>query len=447
MNVITKNKVKQTGRSFLFTIGLFGSRETIIYITTFSVAVKFLTFCLDLEDQLAAMRKKAADALPGSSWMPFEINPNLPPETADIVIVGGGVVGWSIAYWLKQKERLPRGMRVLVVERDPSVSGPVVTPAPPTLNPSSVSQQEHLGVMNEDPVDLQFNHSGYLFLASVSCYAGLENEGWFDPWSLLNAFRRKAISLGAIQCFGEVTDFKYTTHIRTTADEEQLETRRIKSVKVQMPNSMEYQPVECAIVVNAAGAYSGKLAEMLGIGRGPQDSIYGLPVPVEPRKRYVYVVHCPDGPGLDCPLLIDYSGVYFRREGLGGNYISGISPEEAEEPDTSNLEVDHQFFEDKVWPKLAQRVPAFEKLKVTSAWAGFYDYNTFDQNGIIGIHPLISNMYFATGFSGHGLQHSPAVGRAVAELILDGGFKTLNLKRMSFSRIFAQEPMLEQNIV
>uniref|UniRef100_A0A3Q2Q2K1 FAD-dependent oxidoreductase domain-containing protein 1 n=1 Tax=Fundulus heteroclitus TaxID=8078 RepID=A0A3Q2Q2K1_FUNHE len=405
------------------------------------------------------MRKKAADALPGSSWMPFEINPNLPPETADIVIVGGGVVGWSIAYWLKQKERLPRGMRVLVVERDPSVSGPV------HLN--CFELKLHLGVMNEDPVDLQFNHSGYLFLASeekqhwvnnlaavwisreggVSCYAGLENEGWFDPWSLLNAFRRKAISLGAIQCFGEVTDFKYTTHIRTTADEEQLETRRIKSVKVQMPNSMEYQPVECAIVVNAAGAYSGKLAEMLGIGRGPQDSIYGLPVPVEPRKRYVYVVHCPDGPGLDCPLLIDYSGVYFRREGLGGNYISGISPEEAEEPDTSNLEVDHQFFEDKVWPKLAQRVPAFEKLKVTSAWAGFYDYNTFDQNGIIGIHPLISNMYFATGFSGHGLQHSPAVGRAVAELILDGGFKTLNLKRMSFSRIFAQEPMLEQNIV
>ncbi|XP_035998654.1 FAD-dependent oxidoreductase domain-containing protein 1 [Fundulus heteroclitus] len=461
-------------------------------------------FFKDLEDQLAAMRKKAADALPGSSWMPFEINPNLPPETADIVIVGGGVVGWSIAYWLKQKERLPRGMRVLVVERDPSYSR-----ASTVLSVGGIRQQfslpeniylslasadfmrninEHLSVMNEDPVDLQFNHSGYLFLASeevahimeenyntqrlagakVSLLSpqrvkenfpwintegvalasyGLENEGWFDPWSLLNAFRRKAISLGAIQCFGEVTDFKYTTHIRTTADEEQLETRRIKSVKVQMPNSMEYQPVECAIVVNAAGAYSGKLAEMLGIGRGPQDSIYGLPVPVEPRKRYVYVVHCPDGPGLDCPLLIDYSGVYFRREGLGGNYISGISPEEAEEPDTSNLEVDHQFFEDKVWPKLAHRVPAFEKLKVTSAWAGFYDYNTFDQNGIIGIHPLISNMYFATGFSGHGLQHSPAVGRAVAELILDGGFKTLNLKRMSFSRIFAQEPMLEQNIV
>ncbi|XP_038146305.1 FAD-dependent oxidoreductase domain-containing protein 1 [Cyprinodon tularosa] len=461
-------------------------------------------FFKDLEAQLAAMRQKAMDALPGSSWTPFEINPNLPPETADIVIVGGGVVGWSIAYWLKQKEKLSKGMRVLVVERDPTYSQ-----ASTVLSAGGIRQQfsllenihlslasadfmrninEHLSVVNEDPVDLQFNQSGYLFLASeevahimeqnyntqrmsgakvsllsqhqlkekfpwintegvVLASYGLENEGWFDPWTLLNAFRRKAISLGVIQCFGEVTNFKYTTHVRMTANDEQIDVRRIKSVKVQMPNSMEYQPVECAIVVNAAGAFSGRLAETLGIGLGPKDSLAGIPVPVEPRKRYVYVVHCPDGPGLDTPFLIDYSGVYFRREGLGGNYICGISPEEAEEPDTSNLDVDHQFFEDKVWPKLANRVPAFEKLKVTSAWAGFYDYNTFDQNGIIGLHPLINNMYFATGFSGHGLQHSPAVGRAVAELILDGEFQTLDLKGFSFRRILAQEPMLERNIV
>lgn len=150
-----------------------------------------------------------------------------------------------------------------------------------------------------------------------------------------------------------------------------------------------------------------------------------------------------------------------------------------EEPDTGNLDVDHQFFEDKVWPHLANRVPAFEKLKVkpridpfycnavvltrirpvstskscvsarqvTSSWAGFYDYNTFDQNGIIGMHPLINNMYFATGFSGHGLQQSPAVGRAVAELIVDGNFKTLDLGNLGFRRILEQEPMLERNIV
>uniref|UniRef100_A0A3Q1EES8 FAD-dependent oxidoreductase domain-containing protein 1 n=1 Tax=Acanthochromis polyacanthus TaxID=80966 RepID=A0A3Q1EES8_9TELE len=456
-------------------------------------------FFKDLEAQLAAFRKKAADALPGSSWSPLQINPNLPPERADIVIVGGGVLGWSIAYWLKQKEMVRGGVRVLVVEKDPTYSQ-----ASTVLSAGGIRQQfsllenihlslasadfmrninEHLGVLNEDPVDLQFNQSGYLFLASeevahimeenystqryagakvsllsptqlkqkfpwlntdgvVLASYGLENEGWFDPWTLLNAFRRKAISMGVIQCCGEVTGLLPPSDTKT----EKLNILT-KKPRVQMPNSLEYQPVECAIVVNAAGAFSGKLTEMLGIGSGPKDSIAGIPLPVEPRKRYVYVVHCPDGPGLDSPFLIDYSGVYFRREGLGGNYIAGVSPEEAEEPDTSNLEVDYQFFEEKVWPCLAHRVPAFEKLKVTSAWAGFYDYNTFDQNGIIGIHPLINNMYLATGFSGHGLQHSPAVGRAVAELILDGNFKTIDLSNFSFRRILTQEPMLEINIV
>uniref|UniRef100_A0A669F7G1 FAD-dependent oxidoreductase domain-containing protein 1 n=1 Tax=Oreochromis niloticus TaxID=8128 RepID=A0A669F7G1_ORENI len=446
---------------------------------------------------MEAMRKKAVDALPGSSWTPLEINPNLPPERADIVIVGGGVVGWSIAYWLKQKEMVRGGVRVLVVEKDPTYSQ-----ASTVLSAGGIRQQfslpenihlslasadfmrninDHLGVLNEDPIDLQFNHSGYLFLASEAVahimeenystqrYAGakvsllsptqlkekfpwlntegvvlasygLENEGWFDPWTLLNAFKRKAISMGAIQCCGEVT---VCTSFFPTSDDGMSACVE----QVQMPNSLEYQPVECAIVVNAAGAFSGKLTEMLGIGFGPKQSIAGIPLPVEPRKRYVYVVHCPDGPGLDTPFLIDYSGVYVRREGLGGNYIAGASPEEAAEPDASNLEVDHSFFEENVWPHLAFRVPAFEKLKVTSAWAGFYDYNTFDQNAIIGTHPLINNMYFATGFSGHGLQHSPAVGRAVAELILDGSYKTLDLSGFGFNRILTQEPKLERNIV
>ncbi|KAM9846496.1 FAD-dependent oxidoreductase domain-containing protein 1 [Aulostomus maculatus] len=461
-------------------------------------------FFKDLEAQLAAMKKKAADALPGSDWSPLEINPNLPPERADIVIVGGGVVGWSVAYWLKQKERVRGGLRVVVVEKDTSYSQ-----ASTVLSAGGIRQQfslpeniflslasahflrninEHLSVLNEEMVDLQFNQSGYLFLASeevahimeenyktqrdagakVSLLSatqlkekfpwintdgvalashGLENEGWFDPWMLLNAFRRKAISLGVVQCCGEVTGFRSDIKMMATLDDKTWNVRRIKFVEVQMPNSLEYQLVECAVVVNAAGAFSGKLVQMLGMGFGPKNTLAGISLPVEPRKRYVYVLHCPEGPGLDTPFLIDYSGIYFRREGLGGNYIAGMSPEEAEEPDTTNLDVDHQFFEDKIWPRLAHRVPAFENLKVTSSWAGFYDYNTFDQNGIIGTHPMLENMYFATGFSGHGLQHSPAIGRAVAELIIDSGFRTLDLSGLGFRRILAQEPMLERNIV
>ncbi|CAB1352868.1 unnamed protein product [Coregonus sp. 'balchen'] len=440
---------------------------------------------------------KAADAMPGSDWTPFEKNRSLPPERADIVIVGGGVVGWSIAYWLKQKEMIRDGVRVLYSQASTVLSAGGIRQQfslPENIHLSMASADfmrninEHLSVLNEDPVDLQFNHSGYLFLASekvahimeenystqrhagakvsllsptqlkekfpwintdgvVLASYGLENEGWFDPWMLLNAFRRKAISMGVYQCFGEVTGFRYTTNTMTTAEGDKVDFRRIKYANVQMPNSLEYQPVECAIVVNAAGAYSSKVAEMMGIGFGPKDTIAGIPLPVEPRKRFIYVVHCPNGPGLDTPFLVDYSGVYFRREGLGGNYIAGMSPEEEEEPETNNLEVDHEFFQEKIWPHLAHRVPAFECLKVTSAWAGFYDYNTFDQNGIVGMHPLVNNMFFATGFSGHGLQHSPAVGRAMAELILDGGFKTLDLSALSFKRIMTKEPMLERNIV
>ncbi|XP_058484173.1 FAD-dependent oxidoreductase domain-containing protein 1 [Solea solea] len=461
-------------------------------------------FFKDLEVQLAAARQKAVDAMPGSSWSPIEINPSLPPERADIVIVGGGVVGWSIAYWLKQKERVRGALKVVVLEKDTTYAQ-----ASTVLSAGGIRQQfslpenihlslasadfmrninDYLGVLDEEPIDLQFNHSGYLFLASenvahimeenystqrdagakvsllsptqlkekfpwintdgvVLASHGLENEGWFDPWTLLNAFRRKAMSMGVVQCCGEVTDFKYSVNRAMTTEGESLDIRRIKSVKVQMPNSLEYQPVECAIVVNAAGAFSSKLAQILRVGSGAKNTFEGISLPVEPRKRFVYVFHCPDGPGLDTPFLVDYSGVYFRREGLGGNYITGASPEEENEPDTGNLEVDHEFFMEKIWPNLAHRIPAFEKLKVTSAWAGFYDYNTFDQNGIIGLHPLIPNMYFATGFSGHGLQHSPAVGRAVAELILDGNFQTLDLSRFDFRRLLNQEPMLERNIV
>ncbi|XP_068096423.1 FAD-dependent oxidoreductase domain-containing protein 1 isoform X2 [Hyperolius riggenbachi] len=276
---------------------------------------------------------------------------------------------------------------------------------------------------------------------------GLENEGWFDPWMLLNALRRKALSMGVMFCHGEVTDFETTAQEIHSAQGDLLHIKTIKQVIVTMPNSMENHPVDCSAVVNAAGAWSSKLAELAGVGIGDPDSIDGIKLPVEPRKRYVYVFNSPEGPGMDCPLLIDSSGAYFRREGFGGNYIGGLSPPEDEEPDTSNLDVDHDYFQQKVWPLLAHRVPVFESLKVKSAWAGFYDYNTYDQNGVIGTHPLVQNMYFACGFSGHGLQQSPAVGRAVAELLYESGFQTLNLQSFGFERFIVDKPVLERNIV
>lgn len=347
---------------------------------------------------------------------------------------------------------------------------------------------EYLAVVDDPPLDLQFNPSGYLFLASeegatimennvkvqrqegakvclmspeqlrkkfpwmntegvaLASY-GLENEGWFDPWCLLQGLRRKVQSMGVLFCHGEVTRFVSSSNHMETAIGEKVTLKRIHEVHVKVDHSQEYQPVECSIVVNAAGAWSGRIAELAGIGKGPSGTLQGTKLPVEPRKRYVYLWHCPQGPGLEAPLVADPSGAYFRREGLGNNYLGGCSPAEEEEPDPGNLEVDHDFFQEKVWPHLAQRVPAFETLKVRRAWAGYYDYNTFDQNGVVGPHPLVVNMYFATGFSGHGLQQAPAVGRAVAEMMLEGHFQTINLSPFLFSRFYLGEKAQEHCII
>lgn len=91
--------------------------------------------------------------------------------------------------------------------------------------------------------------------------------------------------------------------------------------------------------------------------------------------------------------------------------------------------------------------PGFMFTQVQRAWAGYYDYNTFDQNGVVGPHPLVTNMYFATGFSGHGLQQALAVGRAVAEMVLEGNFQTLDLSAFLFSRFYLGEKVLEHNII
>ena len=139
------------------------------------------------------------------------------------------------------------------------------------------------------------------------------------------------------------------------------------------------------------------------------------------------------------PLTVDPCGVWFRPEGR--TFICGRSPTPAQEPADRDLDaIDHAFFDDEIWPQLAARVPAFEAVKVVGAWAGFYDYNTLDQNGIIGAHPGIANLYFANGFSGHGLQQAPAVGRAIAELIIAGRYLTLDLTRLGYERIARAPP-------
>jgi sarcosine oxidase len=137
--------------------------------------------------------------------------------------------------------------------------------------------------------------------------------------------------------------------------------------------------------------------------------------------------------------------VTFRPE--GAHYIAIHSPPPEDDPVSGDLEADYEPFERVIWPALAARVPAFEAIKLTGAWAGHYDYNSFDQNAVIGPHPEVANLHFCNGFSGHGLQQSPAAGRAVAEQILHGAYLSLDLSALGWSRLIEGRPLKEENVV
>ncbi|CAK9822143.1 FAD-dependent oxidoreductase domain-containing protein 1 [Anthophora retusa] len=418
--------------------------------------------------------------------------PPIIPRQCDVVIIGGGVIGSSIAYWLK-KRVYSEDFRVFVIERDP-----MYTTASTVLSVGGLRQQfslkeniemslfgaefirninDYLGIYGQPAIDPIFHPYGYLMLASekgaerltensklqnflgaknillsaaklknmfpwlntedieLGCL-GLEKEGWFDPWTLLCAFKKKAMVLGARYISGEACGFTYKP------DEDPGD--RLDQLVIKTKEG-EINTVQFSIAIVAAGAFSGDIAKMAKIGI--ENDIRQVCLPVEPRKRYVYCFHSPDGPGLNCPLTIDYSGTYFRREGLAGTFICGKSPEESEEPPVQDLNVDYDYFDEKIWPLLANRVPVFEKLKLKSSWAGYYEFNTFDQNGIIGPHPYYRNLVFATGFSGHGIQQAPAVGRAIAEIIVDGQYMTIDLSNLHFDRIIKRTHMSEINIV
>jgi glycine/D-amino acid oxidase-like deaminating enzyme len=190
----------------------------------------------------------------------------------------------------------------------------------------------------------------------------------------------------------------------------------------------------CGAVVDAAGPWAAEVAAMAGVA-----------LPVEARRRSVFVFDVERDAPTNCPLVIDTSGAWFRPE--GGGFIAGTAPPEEEDLPDLPLTPDHGLFEDRLWPALARRVPAFDAIRVTNAWAGYYEMNTFDHNAIIGRHPQVTNLLFANGFSGHGIQQAPAVGRAIAELIVHDRFVALDLGVFGFERIAAGRPIIERNVI
>ena len=251
---------------------------------------------------------------------------------------------------------------------------------------------------------------------------GLSGEGWFDGWSVLQAFRRKAIACGARFVQAEVRA---------------LETR---GSHVQAVTCDDGQRLIADQVVVTAGAWSASLLAPLGTD-----------LPVRPRKRDVFVFDAPARLPR-APLVIDASGVWFRPEGAAnaagdGRFIAGAPPR-AEDIDEPPLEaIDHGLFDDVIWPALAARVPAFEALRLVSAWAGYYEMNTFDRNGLVGMLPGWDNLRVACGFSGHGMQQAPAIGRALAQHIAGGQWGKLDLAPLSPARIARGEPIVERCVI
>lgn len=171
----------------------------------------------------------------------------------------------------------------------------------------------------------------------------------------------------------------------------------------------------------------------------------GIEIPVEPRKRYTFIFDAETPLKGDLPLTIDPSGVHMRTD--GAYYLAGCPPDDDPPVDYDNFVQDHSIWEEKAWPAIAHRIPQFEAIKLINSWAGHYAYNTFDQNAILGPHTTVRNFIFVNGFSGHGFQQSPAMGRGTAELIVFGEYRSLDLSPFNYTRIENNLPFTEDAVI
>ena len=384
---------------------------------------------------------------------------------SDVVIVGGGVMGSATACFLARDH----GAAVTVIERDPTYAR-----ASSSLSLSSIRQQfsqpvnmalsrwslaflrraaAELAVADDRPA-IGLVEPGYLYLATPAGAAtlrelhgaqkaegvdvalldpaeltarfpwlavddlalgslGLSGEGWFDGPALHRALRRKAQACGVRFVAADAVGFE-------TSGE------RVTGVRCADGSRLGGE----AFVI-AAGAWSAPLGQALGV-----------PLPVSAKKRDVFVLETPAAlPG--CPLVIDPSGFWFRPE---GSLILAGGPPRGEDVDDAPLDqIDHGLFDELLWLTLAARVPALEALRVRSAWAGYYEMNAFDHNGLAGRLPGYANAFTACGFSGHGMQQAPAVGWSMARLI--AGLDAPLIGALTPQRLLDGRPLIEANVI
>jgi len=391
----------------------------------------------------------------------------------DIVIIGGAMMGASTAWFLSDDADFDG--RVLVVEMDPSYS------QCSTAHTNSCMRQQFsaplnvqisqfaaafvtdlAGQMNEPEAPaLKIQNFGYMYLAAsegfadvlrdnhavqVACGAGTRlmtpdqiaaaypfyqlddiilgshntlNEGYFDGSTVFDWWRRSAKRRG----------------VEFVSDEVVAMSLNAAGTRVQSVTLKSGAVIACDKVVNASGPRAARTAAMAGIT-----------VPVEPRKRYTWVFQAEKPLDRPLPLTIDPSGVHVRQEGSSYYQAGGHA---AHDPavEFDDFTMDHALWSDHVWPVLATRIPAFEAIRVTAEWAGHYAWNSFDHNAITGAHPEVENFYFLNGFSGHGLQQSPAMGRGTAELLTHGEYRSLDLSPFNYDRIISNRPIIERAVI
>lgn len=392
----------------------------------------------------------------------------------DVIIVGGAIYGSSVAWFLTDNPEFDG--TILVVERDPTYE------FCSTSRTNSCMRQQFSSEINvrvsqyaadfvknlrgymggdERVPELAIHNFGYLYLADTEAFAetlrqshtvqaaagagtrllsrdqiaeaypfynlddillGSHNrvdEGYWDGITVFDWLRRSARERGAEYLHNEVV-----------AMTRSADGRRVESVTLGTG-----EIVSCGTLVNASGPRAVETARMAG-----------LDIPVEPRKRFSYVFTAEQPLDRDLPLTIDPSGVHMRQDGRD-TYLAGCAPDDDEAVAYDDFEMDHDLWLEKVWPAIAARVPRFEAIRVTSEWAGHYAYNVFDHNAILGPHTDVSNFIFVNGFSGHGLQQSPAMGRGIAELIAFGEYRSLDLSPFAYDRIPKGEPFLETAVI
>lgn len=381
--------------------------------------------------------------------------------TARVVIIGGAIMG-SFAAWSLRQAGFSGD--ILVVEKDPSYASSSTalsaaairtqfgTPLNIRMSLYGIDFFRRIKEIFGTSADIGYREKGYLILGGPETIAsrraaaamqraegadimelapdeiaarfpylslegigigtfGASGEGWFDAWSLLSLVRMAAKAQGVNFVTGEATQFA-------------LAKGRITGVRVGD------QTLACDTCILTAGAASGALMALLD-----------QPLPVTPRKRTVFNFRAPLKAS-NFPMLFDTSGIWIRPEGAG--FIGGIQPDETQDPDaTGDFEPHHDLLENVYWPALARRIPAMEELRLERSWAGHYEVNALDHNGVIGFHDEIANLLLCTGFSGHGVMHAPAAGRGVAELLTRGRYTSLDLSPLGYHRIRSGNPLPE----